>query len=253
VTSSGLGAPVRSVHRRESVPIAENRDLSRVYLEGFEGRHTVPSLLLSEVRLQRSAHGTDRVTCRPSAWTPNHLHRAKGTRCRLCGCPMALHQTQTAPQQPIEGIGRGCHLRKGSLPDRTDSNHERVERKGILLITTLTQVHSSFQARNLQGRQTTSGTSYALHRAQRLPMQATGVRWWDQLDQTAAASCTYVPTEGQREYQRASAKGASEAICLVRMACMRSENHGNHNVLTCQTVCFGTNVRDRVTKQTEAF
>jgi hypothetical protein len=60
---------------------------------------------------------------------------------------MALHQTQTAPQQPIEGVGRGCHLRKGSLPDRADSNHERVmhawiKRKGVLLITTLTRVFS---------------------------------------------------------------------------------------------------------------
>jgi hypothetical protein len=64
---------------------------------------------------------------------------------------MALHWTQTAPQQPIEGISRGCHLRKGSLPDRTDSNHERVEHKGVLLITTLTQVHCVFSGTKLAG------------------------------------------------------------------------------------------------------
>jgi hypothetical protein len=64
---------------------------------------------------------------------------------------MVLHQTQTAPQQPIEGVGRGCHLRKGSLPDGTDSNHERVERKGVLLVTTLTQVHCVFSGTKLAG------------------------------------------------------------------------------------------------------
>jgi hypothetical protein len=87
-------------------------------------------------------------------------------------------------------------------------------------------------------------------------MQATGVRWWDQPDQTTAASCTYVPTEGQREYQRASAEGASEAICLVRMACMRSENHGNHMFLPRLSASARHHVCDRVTnalERAEAF
>jgi hypothetical protein len=51
---------------------------------------------LSDVRLSN----TDRVTCRPSAWTPEPS--APCQRHRLYGCLMALHQTQTGrAQQPI--------------------------------------------------------------------------------------------------------------------------------------------------------
>jgi hypothetical protein len=42
---------------------------------------------------------------------------------------------------------RPAAYRKASLPDRTDSNHKRIERKGVLLITTLTQVHWVFSRR----------------------------------------------------------------------------------------------------------
>ena len=64
-------------------------------------------------------------------------------------CTMPKAQAVWIPDGVTSDVDGLCPAayRKASLPDRADSKHKRIERKGILLITTLTQVHWVFSRR----------------------------------------------------------------------------------------------------------